>query len=228
MFFKKRKFKKEDDRVWATKTSKFNGICDEILEETGKDIIVLTIAHFEKTLEEMTKNFNERDIKYKSFTSKWDISDFDLSKITQEGIKAIVLLTNVVSNPDQFKNVTWQDSQKGERIHIAVVEHHPLAERDETVLLFAECFQNIPTIRFHVSLDEPIMKIFGSEGITELIKKLGWDENSFISHKMITSAIASAQKKIKKKALGDQRVKSMEEWFYYNSPALREKIKLSF
>jgi preprotein translocase subunit SecA len=227
MFFRKKKIKREEDRVWATKTSKFNGICDEILGETKRNIVVLTVAHFEKTLEEFRKVIDEREIQYKAFTTKWDISDFDLNKIAHEGIKTVVLLTDVVSNPDQFKNVTWQESQQGERIHIAVVEHHPLSERDNVVLSFAECFPDIPTTRFHVSLDEPLMKIFGSEGITELIKKLGWDESSFISHKMITSAIASAQKKIKKKALGDQRVKSMEEWFYYNSPALREKINLT-
>jgi preprotein translocase subunit SecA len=45
---------------------------------------------------------------------------------------------------------------------------------------------------------------------------LGWDEREYISHPLISSAIEKAQKRIKDKATGNQRVDSMDEWFHYN------------
>ena len=60
------------------------------------------------------------------------------------------------------------------------------------------------------------MKMFGAERVLDVLKHLGLDERQYISHALISSAIQKAQKKIKDKATGKQRVDSRDEWFHYN------------
>ncbi len=52
--------------------------------------------------------------------------------------------------------------------------------------------------------------------VIRMLQTLQPSENEYISHPLVTSAIRKAQKNIKKKAKGNNRVDSMEEWFQYN------------
>lgn len=223
MLFRKKKTRRQDDKIWAAKTLKFNGICDEILKATKRGYMVSAVAHFERTLEELKESLDARDLKYKLFKENWDISDFDLDEIKQEGFEIVVLLSDVVFSLGQFDDRSRQASSRKRRIHIVVVEHHPLPERDEVVLSFAARLPYVTTIRFHASLDEPLMTLFGADRLASMLTRLGRSETSPVIHPMITSAIATAQKKIKKDAIGDEKVESAEDWFYYNFPHRKGK-----
>ena len=223
MLFRKKRTRRQDDKTWAAKTLKFNGICDEILKATKRNYMVLAVAHFERTLEELKEILDARDLKYRLFKESWDISDFDLDEIKQEGFEIVVLLSDVVSSLGQFDDRSRQASSSKRRIHIVVVEHHPLLEKDELVLSFAASLPYVTTVCFHASLDEPLMKLFGADRLASMLTRLGRSETSPVTHPMITSAIAAAQKKIKKEAIGDERAESAEDWFYYNFPHRKRK-----
>lgn len=105
---------------------------------------------------------------------------------------------------------------QGKEVLIIAAEHHPLAESDEVLLSFMDNLPCRSRIRFHCALDEPLFKMFGGERVISLLKNLGWNEKEYISHPVISSAIEKAQKKVKDKAKGNQRVESNDEWFYYN------------
>ena len=105
---------------------------------------------------------------------------------------------------------------KDEELLFIVSEHHPLYECDEALLSLMSTLPCRSRIRFHSALDEPLLKMFGAEKVLDVLKRLGLDERQYISHSLISSAIEKAQKKIKDKTIGNQRVDSMDEWFHYN------------
>ena len=107
---------------------------------------------------------------------------------------------------------------KNQEVLFIVAEHHPLPECDEALLSFMSNLPCPSRIHFHSALDEPLLKMFGAERVLDILKHLGLDERQYISHPLISSAIEKAQKRIKDKATGSQRVDSMDEWFHYNLP----------
>jgi hypothetical protein len=67
LLFKKKHVQREDDRVWATTELKWNGIVDEILDESGRYLLVLVVAHFKKTAVEIRARFHARNLQIKDF-----------------------------------------------------------------------------------------------------------------------------------------------------------------
>ncbi len=96
---------------------------------------------------------------------------------------------------------------ESKRVLVLVAEHYPLPEGDEALFSFLSNLPSQSTIRFHSALDEPFFK---------MIQTLQPNENEYISHHFVTSAIRKAQENIKKKTRDNNRVDSMEEWFHYN------------
>ena len=217
MFFRRNqkphRTEREDDKIWAAKASRLKGIYEEIAQKLKEKCPVLVIAHFEKSMAELRLSLEEKNLKFKMARSDRDLFPLEETKL-------ILLLSENISGPSGVSS-SWPGNEtlKDGKLHILVVEHHPLAERDQAVISFADHLPWASTVCFHASLDEPLLKMFGAESILGLLKTLGLDESQCMSHSLVTSAIAKAQKKIKKPALGDQRVASMEEWFSYNYPS---------
>jgi hypothetical protein len=122
---------------------------------------------------------------------------------------------------ENISNLDDTIRQFGERkrVLVLVAEHYPLPEGDEALFSFLSNLPCRSTVRFHSALDDPLFKIFGGDRIGRVIKMIQTlqpSENEYISHHLVTSAVREAQKNIKKKAKGDNKVDSMEEWFQYN------------
>ena len=215
MFWKKRKMTREEDNIWSTTPAKWKGIADEILQEGEKSFLILTVAHFEKTLEELEKYFRGLDLKHKTMD---DLFDLPPDRFQQEGIRTILLPSDRVGELRKFDSL-FQESRSSEKnLRMILSEPYPIPGRDEELSAFAGGLPCRATLCPHVSLDEPFMERFGSGRILGIFKKLGWDEKDCLRHTAISKAIRKAQKKIQQKAMGDQRVRSAEEWFYYNCP----------
>jgi len=84
------------------------------------------------------------------------------------------------------------------------------------VVEIAERLSCKPQICLHASLDDPLMKYFGSDQIVTLFKRLGMDESEAISHPFVTAAIQNAQEKIEAQVQRDVATESMEDWFRFN------------
>jgi preprotein translocase subunit SecA len=213
------------DKIWATKRLKYCGINDEILKKLNEVFFVLLIVHFEETLQDLTKIINTQELQYKLFRTSWDISNFNINRLAKAETKYAVLLSDILSELMRYDRFSRQTDMKGKKIHIVGAERYPIPERDNTILLYAAQLSQFTTVSFHAALDEPMMRLFGSDSITGLVKKLGWNEKTFIAHPMITKAINDIQRKIKRQSIGDQSVHSQEEWFYYNCPQSRDRLR---
>jgi hypothetical protein len=210
LFFNKR-VQRDDDRIWITTDLKWSGIVNEILKGRTENVFILVVAHFKKTAAELKKQFQSRGLEFKdyeehSYFGQWEKIDTN---------QPVLIMTEKISELDG----TIRQFGESKRVLVLVSEHYPLPEADEALLSFPSNLPCRSTIRFHSALDEPFFKMFGGEGMSSAIKMIQTlqpNENEYISHHFVTSAIRKAQENIKKKARGDNKVDSMEEWFQYN------------
>jgi preprotein translocase subunit SecA len=215
LLFKKKNIQREDDRIWATTELKWNGIVDEILGESGHYLLVLVVAHFKKTAADLRVQFQARNVQIKDFEETFNFHTDELKKASNQ---AFIVMAERISEFDERVRQLRTSVTKDQELLFIVAEHHPLHECDEALLSFMSNLPGRSRIRFHSALDEPLLKMFGAERVLDIIKHLGLDERQYMSHPLIGSAIEKAQERIKDKATGNQRVDSMDEWFYYNLP----------
>lgn len=215
MLFKKKSGQREEDRIWATTESKWNGMADEILSGSGRYLLILVVAHFKKTAADMRAPLQARDIQVKDFEETFD---FPTGESQAPSNQALIVMAERISELDGRVRQLRASETKDRELLLIVAEHHPLHECDEALVSFMSNLPCRSRICFHCALDEPLFKMFGGERILDVVKRLGLDERQSISHSMIRSAIERAQKKIKEKSTGNQRVDSMDEWFHYNLP----------
>jgi preprotein translocase subunit SecA len=213
LLFKKKNIQREDDRVWTTTELKWNGIVDEILSERSNYLLVLAVAHFKKTAAEMRVRFQARNLQIKDFEEAFSFHSSELKKAANQ---PLIVMAERISEFDGRMRHLGASEIKNQEILFIVAEHHPLHECDEALLSFMSNLPCRSRIRFHSALDEPLLRMFGAERVLDIVKRLGLDERQYISHPLISSAIEKAQKRIKDKATGNQRVDSIDEWFHYN------------
>jgi len=215
MFWKKRRLTREEDKIWSTTPAKWKGIADEIFQEGEKSFLVLTVAHFENTLKELENYFREVNLKHRTLDDLFHLSP---DRFQPEGIRTILLPSERVGELRKFDFLFQEYRSSNKKLHMIVSELYPIPGRDEELSAFASGLPCRTTLCTHVSLDEPFMKRFGSGRTLEVFKKLGWNEKDCLRHTVISKAIRKGQKTIRRKARGDQRVGSAEEWFHYNYP----------
>lgn len=223
LLFRRKKVRREEDRVWTTEESKLQGITEEIRKKVEEGFKVLVIAHFSDTLEKFTKAAEKNGIECDRVRDKWEMAKLDLRN-SQKG-KVTAFLSELVVRRKYASERSESRPAKRSAIHIAVIEHYPTPERDKVLLSFSEELPPGTTVRFHASLDEPLLKAFGADRTFALLSKLGWQKTGWMTSSAITSAIASGQEKIKKISTSDEKVNSQKEWFYYNCPQLRDRMK---
>jgi hypothetical protein len=194
-----------------TANLKWNGIVDEVLRERGESLFILVVVHFKKTAAELKKQFQSRSLAFKNYESHPYFGQWEKTDTNQP---VFVMAENISELGDPIRQFG-----ESKRVLVLVAEHYPLPEGDEALFSFLSNLPCQSTIRFHSALDEPFFKMFGGDRISNVMKMLetlGQGEKEYISHSLVTSAIQKAQKDIKKKATGNNRVDSMEEWFQYN------------
>jgi preprotein translocase subunit SecA len=197
-----------DDKVWFNSQRRFAGICADIASLKSQQLNVLLLAHFPTTQSQVQQALRAASISFETFSLA------DSSALCSMGTDGRVL----IGLARAFQPTTAQISSANQQtnLQIIVAEHHPINGKDRSVVETAERLSCKPTVCFHASLDDPLMKHFGSDQIVTLFKRLGADEAEAISHPFVTSAIQNAQEKIEKQVQRDMATESMEDWFRFN------------
>jgi hypothetical protein len=94
--------------------------------------------------------------------------------------------------------------------------HYPIQANEQATLkaLHAQGFHEFV---FCLSFDDPLMAVFGSSNILQLLQSLGMEEMEAIEHAMVTSAIQNARKKISEKVSYEKPARSLHAWFTLNA-----------
>ena len=191
--------KDADDAVYMTKKEKFHAVVDSIEEAHAKGQPVLVGTITIETSELISGMLKKRGIQHKVLNAKFH--ELEAEIVAEAGVHgAVTIATNMAGRGTDIK--LDDDSKAAGGLKIIGTERHE-SRRIDNQLRGRSGRQGDPgESRFFISLEDDLMRLFGSERLMGIFKSLGVSENEQIEHKMLSSAIEKAQKKIESNNYG--------------------------
>jgi len=188
-----------EDMVFKTKREKYNAVIDEVsaLVNAGRPVLVGTTSV--ETSELLSRMLNLRKIKHNILNAKQHQKE---AHIVAEAGKAgtVTIATNMAGRGTDIKLGPGVKEAGG--LAILGTERHE-SRRVDRQLRGRSGRQGDPgSSQFFVSLEDDLMRIFGSERISRIMDRLGLQEGEVIQHSMITKSIERAQKKVEENNFG--------------------------
>ncbi len=187
------------DAVYKTKKEKLFAICNEIEEthKTGQPILVGTITI--EASEEISNMLRKRGVQHKVLNAKFH--ELEAEIVADAGIHgAVTIATNMAGRGTDIK--LDEEAKAAGGLKIIGTERHE-SRRIDNQLRGRSGRQGDPGIsRFFISLEDDLMRLFGSERLMSVFTTLGVPENEQIEHKMLSNAIEKAQMKIENNNYG--------------------------
>ena len=182
-----------DDAVYMTKKEKFHAVVDEIekAHEKGQPVLVGTITI--ETSELLSGMLKRRGISHKVLNAKFH--ELEAEIVAEAGRHgAVTIATNMAGRGTDIK--LDDEAKAAGGLKIIGTERHE-SRRIDNQLRGRSGRQGDPgESRFYISLEDDLMRLFGSERLMSIFKSIGVAENEQIEHKMLSSAIEKAQMKI--------------------------------
>ncbi len=182
-----------DDAVYKTKKEKFHAVVEDIVKahEKGQPVLVGTITI--ETSEMLSHMLKKRGIPHKVLNAKFHEMEAEI--VAEAGIHgAVTIATNMAGRGTDIK--LDEESKALGGLKIVGTERHE-SRRIDNQLRGRSGRQGDPgESRFYISLEDDLMRLFGSDKLMSMFNALGVPENEQIEHKMLSSAIEKAQKKI--------------------------------
>jgi preprotein translocase subunit SecA len=183
-----------NDQVYKTKKEKYNAIIDEISEthKTGQPVLVGTISvDVSETIGRMLRMRGIRN--YNILNAKQHDREAEIVRLAGEK-DSITIATNMAGRGTDIKLGEGVSGLGG--LHIIGTERHE-AGRIDRQLRGRSGRQGDPgSSRFFLSLEDDLMRLFGSDRIINIMDKLGVEEGQVIEAGMVTKSIATAQKRV--------------------------------
>ena len=187
------------DAVYKTKKEKYKAVIDEIVaaHEKGQPVLVGTITI--ETSELLSKMLSKRGVKHNVLNAKFHEQE---AQIVAEAGKhgAVTIATNMAGRGTDIK--LDDEAKAAGGLKIIGTERHE-ARRIDNQLRGRSGRQGDPgESRFYISLEDDLMRLFGSERLMGVFNTLGVDDGEQIEHKMLSNAIERAQEKIENNNFG--------------------------
>ena len=182
-----------DDAVYKTKDEKFKAVIEEIVRahETGQPVLVGTITI--ETSELLSNMLKKRGIQHNVLNAKFHEMEAEI--VAQAGVHgAVTIATNMAGRGTDIKLDDEAKAIGG--LKIIGTERHE-SRRIDNQLRGRSGRQGDPgEFRFYISLEDDLLRLFGSEKLMSVFNTLGVEDGEQIEHKMLSSAIEKAQKKL--------------------------------
>ena len=181
------------DQVYKNEKAKFRAVVNDIVarHQKGQPILVGTIS-IEKS-EKLSKMLKMQGVKHNVLNAKYHEKEAEIISLAgQRG--AVTISTNMAGRGTDIKLGAGIPLVGG--LHVVGTERHE-SRRIDNQLRGRSGRQGDPgSSRFYLSLEDDLMRIFGSERILKLMDTLKMDENEPIEHGLVTRAIENAQKRV--------------------------------
>ena len=188
-----------EDAVYKTKKEKFHAVVEEIAQahEKGQPVLVGTITI--ETSEMLSGMLRRRGIPHKVLNAKFH--ELEAEIVADAGIHgAVTIATNMAGRGTDIKLDDAAREVGG--LKVIGTERHE-SRRIDNQLRGRSGRQGDPgESRFYLSLEDDLMRLFGSERLMKMFEAMGVPENEQIEHKMLSSAIEKAQMKIETNNFG--------------------------
>ena len=187
------------DAVYKTKKEKLHAIVESVKEahEKGQPVLVGTITI--EASEELSRLLTKQGIQHKVLNAKFH--ELEAEIVADAGIHgAVTIATNMAGRGTDIK--LDEAAREAGGLKIIGTERHE-SRRIDNQLRGRSGRQGDPgESKFYISLEDDLMRLFGSERLINMFNALGIPENQEIEHKALTNAIESAQKKIESNNFG--------------------------
>ena len=188
-----------NDAVYMTKKEKFNAVVEDIkrTHEKGQPVLVGTITI--ETSELLSRMLRKEGIEHTVLNAKFHEKEAEI--VAGAGIHgAVTIATNMAGRGTDIK--LDEESVKAGGLKIIGTERHE-SRRIDNQLRGRSGRQGDPgESRFYISLEDDLMRLFGSDKLMTMFKSLGVPEGEQIEHKMLSNAIERAQKRIENNNYG--------------------------
>ena len=181
------------DAVYKTKKEKFKAVVEEVKEahEKGQPVLVGTITI--ETSELISGMLKREGIPHTVLNAKFHEQEAEIvAQAGQHG--AVTIATNMAGRGTDIK--LDEDAREAGGLKIIGTERHESRRIDNQLRGRAGRQGDPGESRFYISLEDDLMRLFGSERLMSVFNALGVPEGEQIQHKMLTSAIEKAQEKI--------------------------------
>jgi preprotein translocase subunit SecA len=188
-----------NDRIYRTKREKYNAVIEEItsLVQQGRPVLVGTTSV--EISELLSRMLNMRKIKHNVLNAK--LHQQEANVVAEAGRAGIVTIaTNMAGRGTDIK-LTPEVKEAGGLAIIGTERHE--SRRVDRQLRGRSGRQGDPgSSVFYISLEDDLMRMFGSDRIAAVMDRMGFQEGEMIEHKMISSNIEKAQKKVEENNFG--------------------------
>ena len=188
-----------NDAVYKTKKEKFEAVIEEIIEAHAKGQPVLVGTITIETSELLSKMLKKRGIQHKVLNAKFHEKEAEI--VADAGVHgAVTIATNMAGRGTDIK--LDDAAREAGGLKIIGTERHE-SRRIDNQLRGRSGRQGDPgESRFYISLEDDLMRLFGSERLMNVFNTLGVEDGEQIEHKMLSSVIEKAQKKIENNNFG--------------------------
>ncbi|WP_194775076.1 preprotein translocase subunit SecA [Pararhodonellum marinum] len=188
-----------EDMVFKTVREKFNAVVDEInaLTDAGRPVLVGTTSV--EISELLSRMLTLRKIKHQVLNAKQHARE---AEVVAEAGKpgTVTIATNMAGRGTDIKLAP--ESKNAGGLAIIGTERHESRRVDRQLRGRAGRQGDVGSSQFFVSLEDNLMRLFGSERIAKLMDRMGLEEGEVIQHSMITKSIERAQRKVEENNFG--------------------------
>lgn len=189
----------QQDAVYKTRKEKLNAILDAIVEahRKGQPVLVGTITI--EASEELSALLKKRGIEHKVLNAKFH--ELEAEIVADAGIHgAVTIATNMAGRGTDIK--LDDEARAAGGLKIIGTERHESRRIDNQLRGRSGRQGDAGESKFYISLEDDLMRLFGSERMISMFNALGIPEGQEIEHKALTKAIETAQKKIESNNFG--------------------------
>jgi preprotein translocase subunit SecA len=194
--------KDDNDVIYKTKREKYNAVIDDVvkLTEAGRPVLVGTTSV--EVSELLSRMLTLRKLKHNVLNAKQNQREADIvAEAGQSG--TVTIATNMAGRGTDIKLGAGVKEAGG--LAIIGTERHESRRVDRQLRGRAGRQGDPGSSRFYVSLEDDLMRLFGSERISSIMDRLGMKEGENIEHSMITKNIERAQRKVEQNNFGTRK-----------------------
>ncbi|MFM7629645.1 MAG: preprotein translocase subunit SecA [Algoriphagus sp.] len=191
-----------EDKVYKTVREKFNAVTDEINELVAQGRPVLVGTTSVEISEVLSRMLTLKKIPHQVLNAKQHAREADI--VAEAGKPGTVTIaTNMAGRGTDIK--LTPESRKAGGLAIIGTERHESRRVDRQLRGRSGRQGDVGSSQFFVSLEDNLMRLFGSDRIAKLMDRMGLEEGEVIQHSMITKSIERAQKKVEENNFGTRK-----------------------
>ncbi len=188
-----------NDLIYKTKREKYNAIIEEVttLSKAGRPVLIGTTSV--EISELLSKLLSVRKIPHNVLNAKLHKKEADI--VAEAGNPGVVTIaTNMAGRGTDIK--LTEDVKTAGGLAIVGTERHDSRRVDRQLRGRSGRQGDVGSSQFYVSLEDNLMRLFGSERVAKMMDRMGLKEGEVIQHSMMTKSIERAQKKVEENNFG--------------------------